>query len=133
MSGTNVFLQSSSVEKLHSKKGTWQRVNLKLTGKKGSRATLTYSIKTKTYEVPLWIDKTRQASSKEIMAVDGMNVSFILHTNSTHMNTTHRRNGRIDRMGVHQRKRQDLDLSSGHTGGGEAMGECGERLSFGFE
>ena len=71
MSGTNVFLQSSSVEKLHSKKGTWQRVNLKLTGKKGSRATLTYSIKTKTYEVPLWIDKTRQASSKEIMAVDG--------------------------------------------------------------
>ena len=70
MSGTNVFLQSSSVEKLHSKKGTWQRVNLKLTGKKGSRATLTYSIKTKTYEVPLWIDKTRQASSKEIMAVE---------------------------------------------------------------
>ena len=115
MSGTNVFLQSSSVEKLHSKKGTWQRVNLKLTGKKGSRATLTYSIKTKTYEVPLWIDKTRQASSKEIMAVDGMNVSFILHTNSTYMNTIHRRNGRIDRMGVHQRKRQDLDLSSGHT------------------
>ena len=84
MSGTNVFLQSSSVEKLHSKKGTWQRVNLKLTGKKGSRATLTYSIKTKTYEVPLWIDKTRQASSKEIMAVDGMFFSLILPTFCTH-------------------------------------------------
>ena len=70
-STSNVFLQSSSVEKLHSKKGTWQRVNLKLTGKKGLRATLTYSIRTKIYEVPLWIDKTRQASSKEIMTVDG--------------------------------------------------------------
>ena len=84
-----MFLQSSSVEKLHSKKGTWQRVNLKLTSKKGSKATLTYAIKTKTYEVPLWIDKTRQASTKEIMAVDGMlfflyqSSFYLLHTNTT--------------------------------------------------
>ena len=83
---SNLFMQSSSVEKLHSKKGTWQRVNLKLK-KKGLRATLTYSIKTKIHEVPLWIDKSRQANSKEIMAVDGM-FSTKKHTR-THSTQTH--------------------------------------------
>eukprot|EP00940_MAST-03C_sp_MAST-3C-sp2_P001471 g1471.t1 len=68
-----LFLQSSSIEKLHPKKGTWQRVNIRMTGRPGVSVTLSYTLGTSSrqHEIPFWVDKRRQARAKEVMSVNG--------------------------------------------------------------